>query len=335
MTSGSLSQFGSGHVHSLTLSEPAQPNERLQVLRRLIEKVTMQIGLNEVCTTSIPGLTFYRMAELGTPTYCIYEPCVAIILQGAKEITFGEEACEFGQGAFFVTSVDIPTLARVTAANEQTPYLSVVLKLDLSMLNEVIQTLEPPRQEMASEARGFASGAASSEMLDAFARLATLIERPLEAGLMSDLIKREICVRLLLSGAGPWLRSVTRDGYRDKGIVRAIEWLKHHYDKPLHVAELAERSGMASSTLHHNFRKLTGTSPVQYQKSLRLQAARSLMLTERVDVNTAALRVGYESVAQFSREYARRFGASPSRDIKHAREHVEGSTSRATHDASM
>ncbi|MGA3797640.1 AraC family transcriptional regulator N-terminal domain-containing protein [Pseudomonas fluorescens] len=320
MTSGSFSQFGFGDAHSLALSEPAQPNERLQVLRRLIEKVTLQIGLNEVCTTSIPGLTFYRMTELGTPTYCIYEPCVAIILQGAKEITFGEEACEFGQGAFFVTSVDIPTLARVTAANEQTPYLSVVLKLDLAMLNEVIQTLEPPRQEMASEARGFASGAASSEMLDAFTRLSTLIERPLEAGLMSNLIKREICVRLLLSGAGQWLRSVTRDGYRDKGIVRAIEWLKHHYDKPLHVADLAQRSGMASSTLHHNFRKLTGTSPVQYQKSLRLQAARSLMLTDRVDVNTAALRVGYESVAQFSREYARRFGAPPSRDIKHARE---------------
>ena len=260
------------------------------------------------------------MAGLGTPTYCIYEPCVAIILQGAKEITFGEQACEFGQGAFFVTSVDIPTLARVTEASERTPYLSVVLKLDLSMLNEVIQTLESPRQEMASEARGFASGVASSEMLDAFTRLSSLIERPLEAGLMSDLIKREICVRLLLSGAGQWLRSVTRDGYRDKGIVRAIEWLKHHYDKPLHVADLAQRSGMASSTLHHNFRKLTGTSPVQYQKSLRLQAARSLMLTDRVDVNTAALRVGYESVAQFSREYARRFGAPPSRDIKHARE---------------
>ncbi|MBT2298181.1 AraC family transcriptional regulator [Pseudomonas fluorescens] len=320
MTSGSFSQFGVSHAHSLSEGEPAQPNERLHALRKLIEKVTSQIGLNEVCSTSIPGLTFYRMANLGTPTYCVYEPCVAIILQGAKEITFGEEVCEFGQGVFFVTSVDIPTLARVTAANEQTPYLSVVLKLDLSMLNEVIQALEPPKQERASEARGFASGTASGEILDAFARLAALIERPLEADLMSDLIKREICIRLLLSGAGQWLRSVTRDGYRNKGVVRVIEWLKHHYDEPLHVADLAERSGMASSTLHHNFRKLTGTSPVQYQKSLRLQAARSLMLTERIDVNTAALRVGYESVAQFSREYTRRFGAPPSKDIKHARE---------------
>lgn len=319
MTNSSSSPLGFGQVHSLALSEPAQPSERLQALRRLIDKVSGQIGLNEVGKTSIPGLTFYRMAELGTPTYCIYEPCVAIILQGAKEITFGEEACEFGQGSFFVTSVDIPTLARMTAASEQTPYLSVVLKLDLSILNEVIQSLEPPKQEVSSNARGFASGAASTEMLDAFARLVTLTERPLEAGLMAGLIKREICVRLLLSGAGPWLRSVTRDGYRDKGIVRAIEWLKLHYEKPLHVADLAERSGMAASTLHHNFRKLTGTSPVQYQKSLRLQAARSLMLTERVDVNTAALRVGYESVAQFSREYARRFGAPPSRDIKQAR----------------
>ncbi|KIQ60825.1 AraC family transcriptional regulator [Pseudomonas fluorescens] len=318
MTSGSFSQFGLSRTPGA--GEPAQPNERLQALGRLIEKVTSQIGLNEVCPTSIPGLTFYRMAELGTPTYCIYEPCMAIILQGAKEITFGEQACEFGQGAFFVTSVDIPTLARVTAADERTPYLSVVLKLDLSMLNEVIQALESPRQEVASVARGFASGTASGEMLDAFIRLTTLIERPLEAGVMSDLIKREICVRLLLSGAGPWLRSVACDGYRDKGTVRAIEWLKHHYDKPLHVADLAQRSGMACSTLHHNFRKLTGTSPVQYQKSLRLQAARSLMLTERVDVNTAALRVGYESVAQFSREYARRFGSPPSKDIKHTRE---------------
>lgn len=321
MTSGSISQFGLGHAHSLVSREPLEPDERLQSLGRLIEKVTRQIGLNEICKTSIPDLTFYRMAELGTPTYCIYEPCVAIILQGSKEITFGEEACDFGQGTFFVTSVDIPTLARVTAASEQTPYLSIVLKLDLALLNEVIQMQAPSKQDVPSQARGFASGVASSEMLDAFTRLATLIEQPLEAGLMSDLIKREICVRLLLSSAGQWLRSVTRDGYRDKGIVRAIEWLKLHYEKPLHVAELAERSGMASSTLHHNFRKLTGTSPVQYQKSLRLQAARSLMLTDRVDVNTAALRVGYESVAQFSREYTRRFGAPPSRDIKHAREH--------------
>ncbi|MCQ3000706.1 AraC family transcriptional regulator [Pseudomonas syringae] len=321
MTSGSISQFGFEHAHSLMSRESVEPNERLQALGRLIEKVTRQIGLNEICKTSIPDLTFYRMAELGTPTYCIYEPCVAIILQGSKEITFGEEACDFGQGMFFVTSVDIPTLARVTAASEQTPYLSIVLKLDLALLNEVIQMQAPAKQDVPSQARGFASGMASSEMLDAFTRLATLIEQPLEAGLMSDLIKREICVRLLLSSAGQWLRSVTRDGHRDKGIVRAIEWLKLHYEKPLHVAELAERSGMASSTLHHNFRKLTGTSPVQYQKSLRLQAARSLMLTDRIDVNTAALRVGYESVAQFSREYTRRFGAPPSRDIKHAREH--------------
>lgn len=321
MTSGSISQFGFEHAHSLSPRESVEPNERLQALGRLVEKVSRQIGLNEICKTSIPDLTFYRMAELGTPTYCIYEPCVAIILQGSKEITFGEEACDFGQGMFFVTSVDIPTLARVTAASEQTPYLSIVLKLDLALLNEVIQMQAPSRQDVPSQARGFASGMASSEMLDAFTRLATLIEQPLEAGLMSDLIKREICVRLLLSSAGQWLRSVTRDGHRDKGIVRAIEWLKLHYEKPLHVAELAERSGMASSTLHHNFRKLTGTSPVQYQKSLRLQAARSLMLTDRVDVNTAALRVGYESVAQFSREYTRRFGAPPSRDIKHARAH--------------
>lgn len=321
MTSGSISQFGFEHAHSLSPRESVEPNERLQSLGRLVEKVTRQIGLNEICKTSIPDLTFYRMAELGTPTYCIYEPCVAIILQGSKEITFGEEACDFGQGMFFVTSVDITTLARVTAASEQTPYLSIVLKLDLALLNEVIQMQAPAKQDVPSQARGFASGMASSEMLDAFTRLATLIEQPLEAGLMSDLIKREICVRLLLSSAGQWLRSVTRDGHRDKGIVRAIEWLKLHYEKPLHVAELAERSGMASSTLHHNFRKLTGTSPVQYQKSLRLQAARSLMLTDRVDVNTAALRVGYESVAQFSREYTRRFGAPPSRDIKHAREH--------------
>ncbi|SME98156.1 AraC-type transcriptional regulator N-terminus [Pseudomonas sp. LAMO17WK12:I1] len=158
MTSGSFSQFGSGHLHSLTLRDPIQPNERLQALGRLIEKVTRQIGLNEVCKTSIPGLAFYRMAELGTPTYCIYEPCVAIILQGAKEITFGEEACEFGPGAFFVTSVDIPTLARVTAASEATPYLSVVLKLNLSMLNEVIQTLAPPRAGNSYRSAGLRIG---------------------------------------------------------------------------------------------------------------------------------------------------------------------------------
>ncbi|KTC22044.1 AraC family transcriptional regulator [Pseudomonas viridiflava] len=287
-------------------------------LRRLTERLTVITTGKEVCPSVIKGLTFYRMDAPGLPDYCVYEPCVALIIQGTKHTVFGTEEVVSEPGSFFVTSIDIPTTAKVIRASAERPYLSIVLKLDMALLHDIVQSV--PEVDSTIPTRCYAAGEATDELIDVFGRLVALLDRPQEIALMADLVKREVCLRLLLSDAGYWLRWIVREGYRSRGIVRAIDWLKRNYAEPLRIAELAGMAGMASSTLHHNFRQLTGTSPLQYQKTLRLHAARSLMLTERLDANTAGLRVGYESVSQFSREYARRFGAPPSRDIRQARQ---------------
>lgn len=142
------------------------------------------------------------------------------------------------------------------------------------------------------------------------------MDRPGEIPVLADLIKREIYFRLLSGEAGAWLRGMVREGYRSKGVVRVLDWMKRNVEQPLDIKSLADLAGMARSTLHHKFRDLTGTSPLQYQKCLRLYAARTIMMKERVDANTAAHRVGYESVSQFNREYARMFGTPPGRDVR-------------------
>ncbi len=307
---------------SLALSTP-NPGREDDGLKRLTSRVMAHCS-GEANPSAIKGLTFYRMEAPGLPTYCVYEPCMALIVQGTKHTVFGHEELLSEPGSFFVTSIDIPTTAKVIQASAERPYLSVVLKLDMAILHDVVQSM-PVVDGSANPTRCYAAGQASDELIDVFNRLVGLLDRPQEIPLMAELIKREVCLRLLLSEAGDWLRWIVREGYRSRGIVRVIDWLKRNYAKPLRIAELAEIAGMAGSTLHHNFRQLTGTSPLQYQKTLRLHAARSLMLTERLDANTAALRVGYESVSQFSREYARRFGAPPSRDIRQTRTSIPAS----------
>ncbi|HSI40454.1 MAG TPA: AraC family transcriptional regulator [Xanthobacteraceae bacterium] len=275
----------------------------------------------DVSPTAVDGATLYRLSAPGTPTNCIYEPCVALIVQGEKKVVFGREEFIFGSGRFFVTSIDIPTSAQVTVASREQPYLSLVLKLDLALVNEVLQSLVPDTSAAEPTApRGLVAGHATPELLDAFVRFAYLLDHPEEIPVMADLIKREIYFRLLNGEAGVWLRCMVGEGYRAGGVVRVLDWLKRNFVRPLDIDALAALAGMARSTLHHKFRALTGTSPLQYQKCLRLYAARNMMMTERADANTAAHRVGYESVSQFNREYARMFGHPPGRDVRETRD---------------
>lgn len=278
----------------------------------------------EVRATDLAGLTLYRLSGPGTPMNCIYEPCIALIAQGEKKVVFGREEFVVNAGRFFVTSIDIPTSAQVTVASRARPYLSLVLKLDLPLLNDVLQSLASDSSgHQRAEPRGLVAGTATPELIDAFVRLISLLDRPDEISVLADLIKREICFRLLSSEAGPWLRAMVGEGYHSRGVTRVLDWLKRNIEQPLDIDKLADLAGMARSTLHHKFRDLTGTSPLQYQKCLRLYAARTMMLTERVDANTAAHRVGYESVSQFNREYARMFGTPPGRDVRAKRSKVD------------
>ncbi|NTA19015.1 AraC family transcriptional regulator [Agrobacterium tumefaciens] len=267
----------------------------------------------------VPGLKFFRLSKPDAPHRSFYEPCIAVILSGVKRVMFDGEEMLFHPGDFFVTSIDIPTSAHVVEASPDDCYVSMIMKIDTARLHDLARQMQFSGAEGAAHTRGVAAGRASEELLFAFKRLIDLENRPGDIPLLADAIKSEIYVRLLQSDVGLWVSLMASDGYKAAGVVKALEWLKINYGQTLRIGNLAELSGMAVSTFHHNFRHLTGTSPLRYQKTLRLYAARNLMLTERITANSAAARVGYDSVQQFSREYSRMFGAPPKRDVESTR----------------
>jgi AraC-like DNA-binding protein len=221
---------------------------------------------------------------------------------------------------FLITSVDLPTLVQIIQASEEKPYLSLILKLDRREMAQLMADshLPPPRAQPSS--RGMALGEVTLPLLSACQRLVDLLAAPQDIPILAPIIQREILYRLLVGEQGARLRQIASAGSQSHQIVRAIEWLKRHFTQPLRVEDLAAHVHMSPSTFHHHFRALTAMSPLQYHKWLRLNEARRLMLTERLEAATAAFQVGYESPSQFNREYSRLFGAPPLRDITSLRQ---------------
>ena len=265
--------------------------------------------------TPIAGLGFFRRDQPSPPTVCMVEPCIVLVAQGEKQLWVGGEGYPYDTSRFLVTSLDIPANSEVLAASPEQPCLGLTFKLDLRMLAELIaQGGLPPVRERAVM-KGVGIGTVTDGMLAAFARLVALLDEPEAIPVLAPLIQREIHYRLLKSDQAGRLRqicSVDGQGYR---IAKAIDWLKLNFDGALRVEELAARVQMSAATFHHHFRQLTAMSPLQYQKWLRLNEARRLMLNEHQDVSSAAFNVGYESPSQFSREYSRLFGVPPKRDM--------------------
>ena len=224
-----------------------------------------------------------------------------------------------------MTSVDVPVVSQIVAASEHVPLLSLRLALEMRVVREIISQEEFPALASPSQGRGIAVGKTTVELLSACSRLIDLLDAPDDISFLSDLIQREIVYRLLQGPQGERLRAIATLGDQSHRTAKAIAWLRINYAKPLRVEELAEVARMGMSTLHHHFRALTAMSPLQYQKRLRLVAARERMLIEGVDAASAAFEVGYESPSQFNREYKRFFGQPPMRDVK-ARRFTESAT---------
>lgn len=263
----------------------------------------------------IPGLGFYRREQPATPVVCMVEPSIVLVAQGEKQLWVGGEGYPYDTARFLVTSLDIPANSEVLVASPTRPCLGLTFKLDLRILAELIAQGELPPTRERAVMKGVGIGVVTGAMLASFARLVELLDEPESIPVLAPLIQREIHYRLLQSDQAGRLRqicSVDGQGYR---IARAIDWLKLNYDVSLRVDELAARVQMSAATFHHHFRQLTAMSPLQYQKWLRLNEARRLMLNEHQDVSSAAFKVGYESPSQFSREYSRLFGVPPKRDI--------------------
>lgn len=264
--------------------------------------------------TSITGLGFFRREHPAPPIVCMVEPSIILVAQGEKQLWVGGEGFPYDTSRFLVTSLDLPANSEVLAASPEQPCLGLTFKLDLRMLAELAQSDLPSTRER-SIAKGVGIGSVTAAMLASFERLLALLDEPEAIPVLAPLIQREIHYRLLKSDQAGRLRQITSvdgQGYR---IAKAIDWLKLNYTSALRVDDLAARVQMSTPTFHHHFRQLTAMSPLQYQKWLRLNEARRLMLNEHQDVSSAAFKVGYESPSQFSREYSRLFGVAPKRDI--------------------
>jgi AraC-like DNA-binding protein len=266
--------------------------------------------------TPIPGLTLYRRTDT-TPCYpATYEPSLNVFLQGQKRITLGGTTYLCDGSTFLLSSLDLPVVSQIVQASEAVPLLSMLLKLDMASVREILNHAEFQSQNGSSEARGIAIGKTTVDLLQPCSRLLDLLDAPEDIPFLSSLIQREIVYRLLRGPQGARLRAIATLGDQSHRTAKAIAWLRDNYRKPLRLEELAEVARMGMSTLHHHFRALTAMSPLQYQKQLRLVAARERMLIEGLDAASAAFEVGYESPSQFNREYKRFFGQPPMRDVK-------------------
>lgn len=261
--------------------------------------------------------------------WAICEPSLSIFVQGRKVINLEGTEYLCDASSFLVSSIDVPIRSQILEASEAAPLLSMRLGLDMAAVQEVLSSDDLPETVGSSQGRGLAVGETTAGLLGACARLLDLLDTPEDIPFLYPLIQREIAYRILRSPQGERLRAIATRGGLGNRTARAIAWLRTNYTKPLHIEELAGIARMGVSTLHHQFRALTGMSPLQYQKKLRLQAARQRMLTDGIDVTSAAYEVGYESISQFSREYSRFFGQPPMRDIKALRDAKASATSAA------
>ncbi|WP_156902046.1 AraC family transcriptional regulator [Azohydromonas australica] len=312
----------------VTITSQATPAEasaeqvQLVLLRaELATRIERHTGFDGVHSTAIPRLTLVRVSTAQHPVHSVYEPAFCVLAQGAKRVLLGDEVYVYDGSHYLVASQDLPVAGHVVDASPETPYLGLKLDLDAKDIASLALDLgRDGRLPSRSPQRGIFTGELTAALLEPVLRLIKLLDSPRDISTLAPLVLREILYRLLSSEEG-WriAQLAVVDGHSQR-VARAIDWLRQRFHEQLRVEELAREAHMSVSSLHHHFKAVTAMSPLQYQKQLRLQEARQVMLSENIDAATAGHRVGYESPSQFSREYSRFFGAPPARDIKRLRE---------------
>jgi AraC-like DNA-binding protein len=284
-------------------------------LARLTSAIERHADEDRGYDTAIPALRLSRFSAPSELAGLVYEPSLCVVAQGAKEVLLADEAYRLDSAQFLLVSVDLPVAARIVEASPSRPYLAVRMSLETTMIGELLAdglTAAP----LGSPTRGLAVTPVEAPLLDAVTRLVALLESPKDIAALSPLVLREITYRILTGPQGSRLRQMASSGAPAQRIARAVRWLKDNFADPLQVESLAKHVRMSSSAFHLHFKSVTAMSPLQYQKRLRLQEARRLLLGDGLDAAEAAFRVGYESPSQFSREYKRHFGESPMRDVE-------------------
>lgn len=265
----------------------------------------------------VPGLAVIRYGGPTDRVPVLHQPAVCIIAQGAKVVMLAEEAFRYDAASHLVVSVDLPLTGQVVEASPERPYLCVRVDLDPVLLSELM--LQPLPAAGGESGRGLHLSRNTPELTDAVTRLLALLDRPQDVAVLAPMIRREIHYRLLTGDQAGIVRQIGAPDSRLSQVNRAIGWIRRNFDRPFSMDVLAREAGMSASALHHHFKAVTAMSPLQYQKQIRLQEARRLMLGEARDAQAAGFEVGYESPSQFSREYARLFGAPPATDAARLR----------------
>jgi AraC-like DNA-binding protein len=287
----------------------------------LIERIAYTLQ-EDGAAQPLKGLYLYRSSVQLIPVHSIVKPSLCVIAQGSKEILLGSNRYRYDASQYLLASVEMPRVSQILAASKERPYLSLHLELDPTLVGSIMleagysfQTSKPHY----SDVKAIAVSSLDGELLDAFVRLVRLLDTPTEAEVLMPLILREITYRLLIGEQGARLRHLAILGGYTPLIARAVERLRSEFDEPLRVEEIAHDLGMSVSGFHHHFKAVTSMSPMQFQKQLRLQEARRLMLNENLAAASAAYRVGYHDASHFNREYKSLFGMPPMRDVQRLR----------------
>ncbi|KMY49788.1 AraC family transcriptional regulator [Peribacillus loiseleuriae] len=286
-------------------------------LAKIIEGNTGQGGTQ---MTAIPSLFFSRYSNDTGPNYGVHKPSLCIVVQGMKEVLLSQERFQYGPADYLVASVNLPISGQVTEASSEVPYLALKLEFTPSEILEVLREFQMGVDKKENANRGMYVSKIEQSLLDAVTRLARLLNNPKDIKVLAPLIRKEIIYRVLQGEHGELLKQIAIEGSSTSQINDVIEHIMTNYEKSFKIEELAEIANMSVSSLHRHFKEVTAMSPIQFQKQLRLQEARSLLLSESADAADVAFRVGYESPSQFSREYSRMFGLPPKEDIKHLKE---------------
>lgn len=297
-------------------------NERLGKGRReLADRITRSfdgLGLLEI----FPGIGIARACSPTQPLHSVFTPAFCVIAQGSKKVMLGEETFKYDSGHYLIATVDLPIISYVLEASDDLPYLSFKMDLDPTLVADVLIDSGIDLKESGTAVKAMDVSPIDEDLLDAVLRIVRLLDKPDEAQMMLPLIKREIIFRLLKGNQARRLAHLFAGG-EDRRISKAIENLREHFDRPLRIETVARDLGMSVSGFHHHFKSVTAMSPLQFQKQIRLQEARRLMLGEDLDAASAGFRVGYEDPSYFSRDYKKQFGAPPQRDIANLRSSLE------------
>ncbi len=257
------------------------------------------------------------------PSECLHSvsiPSFCVIAQGSKEVLLGSDRYQYDPMHYLLGTVELPIASRILEATQEKPYLGIRLDLDPTLVGSVMVEAGYPSAQRGASVKAIDVSPLDTDLLDATVRLVRLLNSPSEAHVLAPLIKREIIYRLLIGEQGNRLRQIAVLGGYTHHIARAVDRLRKDFNQPLRIEDIARELGMSVSGFHHHFKSVTAMSPLQFQKQLRLQEARRLMLGQNLDATTAAYQVGYDDPSHFNREYKRQFGAPPMRDVERLRE---------------